>query len=65
MQVILACCGYRKNATAVRGRVWLSTFEGLDPARWLYEGHGFRLVETHLGGQWGHQVREQTFERRR
>ncbi len=46
-------------------RVWLSTFEGLDPARRLYERHGFRLVETQLGDQWGREVREQTFERRR
>ncbi len=46
-------------------RVWLSTFEGLDPARRLYERHGFRLVETQLGDQWGREVREQTFERLR
>ena len=46
-------------------RVWLSTFEGLDPARRLYQRHGFRLVETHRGGQWGREVREQTFERLR
>ena len=46
-------------------RVWLTTFEGLDPARRLYERHGFRLVETQLGDQWGSQVQEQTFERLR
>jgi ribosomal protein S18 acetylase RimI-like enzyme len=46
-------------------RVWLSTFEGLDPARRLYERHGFRLIETHPGGQWGREVQEQTFERLR
>jgi GNAT superfamily N-acetyltransferase len=46
-------------------RVWLSTFEGLDPARRLYERHGFRLIETQLGDQWGREVREQTFERLR
>ncbi len=46
-------------------RVWLTTFEGLDPARRLYERHGFRLIETHLGDQWGREVREQTFERLR
>ena len=44
-------------------RIWLSTFEGLDPARRLYERHGFRLIETQLGDQWGREVREQTFER--
>ncbi len=46
-------------------RVWLTTFEGLDPARRLYERHEFRLIETHLGDQWGREVREQTFERLR
>lgn len=46
-------------------RVWLSTFEGLDPARRLYERHGFRLTDTHPGDQWGREVREQTFERLR
>ena len=45
-------------------RVWLTTFEGLEPARRLYQRHGFRLIETHLGDQWGREVREQTFERR-
>jgi ribosomal protein S18 acetylase RimI-like enzyme len=44
-------------------RVWLSTFEGLDPARRLYERHGFRLVETQRGGQWGREIQEQIFER--
>lgn len=46
-------------------RVWLSTFEGLDPARRLYERHGFRLIESQRGGQWGREVQEQTFERLR
>lgn len=46
-------------------RVWLWTFEGLDAARRLYECHGFRLVETHLGDQWGSEVQEQLFERLR
>ncbi len=46
-------------------RVWLTTFEGLDPARRLYERHGFRLVETQRGDQWGREVQEQTFERLR
>ncbi len=46
-------------------RVWLTTFEGLDSARRLYERHGFHLIETQLGDQWGREVREQTFERLR
>ncbi len=46
-------------------RVWLSTFEGLEPARRLYERHGFRLIESQPGDQWGREVQEQTFERLR
>ncbi len=46
-------------------RIWLTTFEGLDPARRLYERHGFRLIETQRGDQWGREVQEQSFERLR
>jgi GNAT superfamily N-acetyltransferase len=42
--------------------VYLWTFEGLDPARHLYEKHGFQLVEEHRGTQWGTEVKEQRFE---
>ncbi|GAP37998.1 GNAT family N-acetyltransferase [Piscinibacter sakaiensis] len=42
-------------------RVSLWTFEGLDAARHLYEKHGFRLVRSQLGSQWGTEVREQLF----
>ncbi|UUX94380.1 N-acetyltransferase [Aquabacterium sp. J223] len=48
--------GYRK--------VFLWTFEGLDAARHLYEGHGFRLVDQREGTTWGRRVNEQRFERR-
>ena len=44
-------------------RTYLWTFEGLAPARHLYEKHGFRLVESHLGRQWGKPVHEQRFVR--
>lgn len=44
-------------------RLW--TFEGLDAARALYERHGFVLVREYPGDQWGVQVNEQVFERRR
>ena len=43
-------------------RVYLWTFEGLNPARHLYEKNGFRLVEQHKGNQWGREVNEQRFE---
>ncbi|MBN2398573.1 MAG: GNAT family N-acetyltransferase [Deltaproteobacteria bacterium] len=42
--------------------VCLWTFEGLDPARHLYEKYGFRLVEERSGTQWGTPVMEQRFE---
>ena len=43
-------------------RVYLWTFEGLYPARHLYEKAGFRLVEQRVGSQWGTRVNEQRFE---
>jgi GNAT superfamily N-acetyltransferase len=43
-------------------RVTLWTFEGLHPARHLYEKYGFRLAEQHKGRQWGTEVVEQRFQ---
>mgnify|MGYP001594841250 CR=1 FL=1 len=43
-------------------RVYLHTFEGLDPARHLYEKFGFKLVQQAEGIQWGATVIEQKFE---
>jgi GNAT superfamily N-acetyltransferase len=43
-------------------RVFLWTFEGLDPARRLYEAAGFRLTEEHVSEQWGGKIKEQKFE---
>lgn len=43
----------------------LWTFSGLAAARRLYEAHGFMCVEEQLGSQWGRQVLEQRFVRRR
>lgn len=48
-------CGYRK--------IFLSTFEGLQAARHLYEAHGFKLVHQQRGKTWGQWVHEQRFER--
>ncbi len=45
-------------------QVYLWTFEGLYPARHLYEKAGFALVEQRLGSQWGTRVNEQRFELR-
>jgi len=46
--------GYRK--------IYLNTFEGLNPARHLYEKFGFKLVHQAEGTQWGTRVLEQRFE---
>ncbi|MFG1465366.1 helix-turn-helix domain-containing GNAT family N-acetyltransferase [Xanthobacter sp. DSM 24535] len=43
----------------------LWTFAGLHAARDLYEKNGFALVEERLGSQWGKEVLEQRFVRRR
>jgi len=45
-------------------RVYLWTFEGLDAARALYEGEGFRLCEEHVVDQWGQRITEQMFDLR-
>ena len=43
-------------------KVYLWTFQGLDPARHLYEKYGFHLVEERSGSQWGSLVVEQRFD---
>lgn len=43
-------------------RVYLWTFQGLEPARHLYQKFGFELVEELKGSQWGTTVTEQRFE---
>lgn len=42
-------------------RVYLTTFAGLEPARHLYDRHGFALVSEADGDTWGVTVREQLF----
>lgn len=44
-----------------RDGVYLWTFAGLDAARRLYDGAGFRLVEELAGETWGTRVTEQRF----
>ena len=43
-------------------KVYLWTFQGLAPARHLYEEFGFKLVEEQAGEQWGTVVTEQRLE---
>jgi GNAT superfamily N-acetyltransferase len=57
MEEAISFC--RKNGY---GRVYLHTFEGLQPARHLYEKFGFELVFQNEGTQWGTKVIEQKFE---
>lgn len=46
-----------------RTRLW--TFKGLDAAGHLYEKHGFQLARENRGKQWGTEVIEQEFVRKR
>lgn len=46
-------------------RSYLTTFEGLDGARRLYEAFGYRLVHEERDRTWGVEVNEQLFERLR
>ena len=43
-------------------KIYLTTFEGLDPARALYEKAGFELTASKPGETWGRKVVEQRFE---
>jgi GNAT superfamily N-acetyltransferase len=43
-------------------KIHLWTFEGLLPAKHLYEKAGFKLVQAHKGTMWGTEVNEQLFE---
>ncbi|MEX3008606.1 GNAT family N-acetyltransferase [Hoeflea sp. TYP-13] len=47
------------------GSIKLWTYKGLDVARKLYEKNGFVLAEEYSGDQWGRELREQTFIRKR
>lgn len=43
-------------------KVFLWTFQGLNPARKLYENEGFKLTQEHPVAQWGNHIVEQKFE---
>lgn len=42
--------------------IYLTTFEGLDAARHLYEHAGFHLTQETMGNTWGVPVTEQRFD---
>lgn len=48
--------------TANHGKIYLTTFAGLDPARHLYETLGFVLREEWVDAHWGKPVTAQKFE---
>ncbi len=50
-------CGYARS--------YVTTFEGLDDARRLYERFGYRLVKEDMDSTWGVRVKEQILERLR
>jgi len=47
---------------ANHGKIYLTTFAGLDPARHLYETFGFVLCEEWEDAHWGKPVKAQKFE---
>ncbi|MEM5584153.1 helix-turn-helix domain-containing GNAT family N-acetyltransferase [Roseibium sp. AS2] len=47
------------------GEIHLWTLKGLDAARALYERNGFVLADEYAGDQWGKEVTEQMFVRKR
>lgn len=57
--LLSAALGFCRKAA--HPSVYLWTFEGLAPARHLYEKNGFCLVEERPGNQWGQVVVEQKF----
>lgn len=56
MQEAVGFCRRRGYA-----HVHLWTFQGLEPARHLYEKFGFRLAQQSEGEQWGKRVLEQRY----
>ncbi len=56
MQEAVGFCRQRGYAS-----VHLWTFQGLEPARRLYEKFGFRLAQQSEGEQWGKRVLEQRY----
>lgn len=59
-KLIRAALDFCKQAN--HNRIFLWTFEGLDPARRLYEREGFQLIEENRLDQWGSTITEQKFE---
>jgi GNAT superfamily N-acetyltransferase len=59
-QLINKAIGFCRQKSYKKITLW--TFEGLEPARHLYEKSGFRLVKQQRGEQWGTEVNEQQYE---
>ncbi|MCA1491628.1 MarR family transcriptional regulator [Ensifer sp. NBAIM29] len=62
-KLLSAALGFVDERGFEETHLW--TFSGLDAARYLYERHGFALEEERPGTQWGNEVLEQRFLRRR
>ncbi|EFH12463.1 MarR family winged helix-turn-helix transcriptional regulator [Teichococcus cervicalis] len=62
-RLLQAALGFVDAQGFAETQLW--TFGGLAAARHLYEGFGFALVEERPGAQWGSEVLEQRFTRRR
>lgn len=60
-QLLLAALQFCANRSYKKIYLW--TFDELPAARHLYEKHGFQLVRTQRGTQWGCEVNEQLYER--
>lgn len=62
-RLLAAALGFCDTIGLAETRLW--TFRGLDVARRLYEAAGFELAAEAPGQQWGREVMEQQFLRRR
>lgn len=62
-RLLAEAIGFCDDQGFAETQLW--TFQGLDAARRLYESHGFSLAEERRGNQWGHEVIEQRFVRKR
>ncbi|WP_200944724.1 MULTISPECIES: helix-turn-helix domain-containing GNAT family N-acetyltransferase [unclassified Aureimonas] len=61
--LLAAALGHADREGYAETHLW--TFAGLDAARRLYEANGFTCVEQRSGRQWGSEVLEQRFARKR
>jgi DNA-binding MarR family transcriptional regulator/GNAT superfamily N-acetyltransferase len=62
-RLLAAALAFADEKAFAETHLW--TFDGLAAARHLYEDRGFRCVEERTGSQWGKEVLEQRFVRKR